>query len=137
MINQRSYFNCLLLVDFGWSIVFARDSTAFTLFRQHKDDILSLKNIHAYLKLPGTIPPANFVEAPTVLERKKQVRCKVLVLISKGLRRSHVLEPRYGPLFFSNGIMRSIPKEAVLVDKAVHPLFDVGSGFPVEELLGP
>jgi len=49
-------------------------------------DILSLKNLHAYLKLPGTIPPAKvkfrylkeqqislpFVEDPTVLERKKQ-----------------------------------------------------------------
>ena len=49
-------------------------------------DILSLKNLHAYLKLPGTIPPAKvkfrylkeqqislpFIEDPTVLERKKQ-----------------------------------------------------------------
>jgi len=49
-------------------------------------DILSLKNLHAYLKLPGTIPPAKikfrylkeqqisspFVEDPTVLERKKE-----------------------------------------------------------------
>ena len=33
--------------------------------------------------------------------------------------------------------MCTIPKEAVLVDEAVHSLFDVGSGFPVEELLGP
>ena len=32
--------------------------------------------------------------------------------------------------------MRSIPEEAVLVDEPVHPLFDVGSGFPLEELLG-
>lgn len=49
-------------------------------------DIQSLKNLHAYLKLPGTIPPVkikfrylkvqqiadSFVKDPTVLERKKQ-----------------------------------------------------------------
>jgi type IV conjugative transfer system coupling protein TraD len=60
-------------------------------------DILSLKNLHAYLKLPGTIPPAKvkfrylkeqqisspFVEDPTVLERKKQEITKMRLEAAK------------------------------------------------------
>lgn len=60
-------------------------------------DILSLKNLHAYLKLPGTIPPvkikfrylkeqqiaASFIEDPTVLEEKKQEITKLRLEAAK------------------------------------------------------